>query len=464
MSGTDRHQGPPLDTGTADIDTAGAPEGKKISMLQAVGKKSFVIFGLLGVGLLSVMLFFTLDHTGSRVSAVPPAPADNNVVGSHAVTPAYTQQVKAVDSQNYHTAVQTGTSAFPEPQFSAPQQNINGAPNLDPTSPAAETAPPQINATPQTNVAATTRVATAAPGQVLTPQLNDQQKQTPYDKALQDLFKPANRTGSVSFVVANDIAPPAPPAPASPGGPGSVGDNTQIAPGITLPVPGTLLSARMVNGLNSDDPGPAIAVITSGPLTGARVLGSFSTQRSGLVLAFQTMTIPVDDGASTKTVPITADAITLTDNAFASSVDTHLVGNLAVLFVTSLAGDVGNLLSTQGTSVAATNGSVLQSTPSLNTGQLLGAAAGQSLGQAGQTYEQLYGNRPVTIKLDPGFAFTLAFLGTSAPQSQGAAALPTYQPPQNAQPRVAPGYGVYGGIGQVSPYSNGYGYPTAGVP
>ncbi len=61
---------------------------------------------------------------------------------------------------------------------------------------------------------------------------------------------------------------------------------------------GTVIHAEMVNGLNSDQPGVAVAEIIEHPLQGARVLGQFTPNLAsgGLSLEFQTLVLP--DGSS----------------------------------------------------------------------------------------------------------------------------------------------------------------------
>ncbi len=71
----------------------------------------------------------------------------------------------------------------------------------------------------------------------------------------------------------------------------SVGETNLLAAG-------TIIHAEMVNGLNSDQPGVAVAEIIEYPLQGARVLGRFTPNlvSGGLALEFQTLVLP--DGSS----------------------------------------------------------------------------------------------------------------------------------------------------------------------
>lgn len=432
---------------SAKIDETEAPTAEP-SLLKKIGKRGAVYIGAAVVGILALMLYYSLGGSKTPSTSVPSAPQINNVLGAHPETPVYHRQVTQSDSTAAAQAAKTGGSAFPSPDYKgaarhrtaarqALQQEI-AAPKLD-TTPAGASST-QAQARPQ---AASYQGNSAA-----------NNRNNPYTKALAQLFRKHGKTrGGFSYVVASDL-PAEKPATGPRISASAQQQATLAGEGISLPHAGALLPARMINGLNSDDPGPALAVITEGPLKGSRVIGSFSTARTGLVLKFTSMSIPVHGGASVQTVSIDADAISQTKDALATSVNDHLIGNLGALFVSSLASNAGSLLAESGSTVAATGtGAVLQSTPSLSGGQILGSAAGQALGQAGQEYEQLYGNRPPTIKLAPGAPFTLAFLGTQTASSKGLSNLKTILPQSEAQQRgsgityAAPGFGAYAGFG-----------------
>lgn len=55
---------------------------------------------------------------------------------------------------------------------------------------------------------------------------------------------------------------------------------------------GTVIPAVLLSKVNSDNPGPVLAQVTSGPLAGARFLGQFQASDKKLVLTFSTMSKP----------------------------------------------------------------------------------------------------------------------------------------------------------------------------
>ena len=201
----------------------------------------------------------------------------------------------------------------------------------------------------------------------------------------------------------------------------------------------------MVNGLNSDAPGPAIAVITGGRLAGARVIGSFSTAREGLTLKFTSMTVPNDNG-STFQVTIQADAISEQGDEVPANVNNHFWENAAVTFIAGFGQGMGTLLQSSGSTTTTTgSGLAITTNPALSLGTELGAAAGGALGSVGGQFQQTYGNRPPTIKIAPGTQFTLVFVGTNTSASTTAPNLPNIRPTVGglASDRygASPGYG-----------------------
>lgn len=78
-------------------------------------------------------------------------------------------------------------------------------------------------------------------------------------------------------------------ATASSSGAGRTGRN---ASGPSLVRAGTVVPAVLLSTVNSDNPGPVLAQITTGPLAGTRLLGTFQNTGKAVVLNFNTMTNP----------------------------------------------------------------------------------------------------------------------------------------------------------------------------
>lgn len=195
--------------------------------------------------------------------------------------------------------------------------------------------------------------------------------------------------------------------------------NPQEQGPFSAPVIGTVLYSTLITGADSDAPGPILGEIEQGPLTGARLMGGFTTSSQGMSITFKTMIVPyksADGTSKTQVIPINAIAVdtsTMTDNV-ATSVNNHLAERLGVAFVTSLLGDYGQLVSQSGANtVINSSGSIATSNPTLSTKKQFEAAGGQAIGQAGEIFSQVYGNIPTTIKAAPGTSFGLLFLADS---------------------------------------------------
>jgi Bacterial conjugation TrbI-like protein len=464
MSESNEQEQPPRELPGDEV----APKKKKI-LLSA---KAIVFLAGCGVVFFSIVIYSNLSSHKNKPFGLPNAPAIKNVQGAAPVTPEYHQQLQQVDSQNYVQASKTGTDAFPYPEKNAPQTAGNDAPNLGgQTSDVGNQPPPQLDlqqssSTPPLNVAGSnTGQSNGGAGGNGTVSVGaaDQQKVTADATALDKIIQSQNQkpgSGGMTFVAANDLSAPAGNSLARggladpAGGSGSVDPaGSNVDGGVSAPSAGTLLPARMINGLNSDAPGPAIALITSGPLQGARIIGSFNTTRGGLVLKFTTMVIPVDGGKSTVTKAIQADAISETGDMVSANVNDHFLANAAVTFVAGFGQSMGNLLSQSGSAITTNGTSTITSYPALSLGQEAGAAAGGAVGAVGQQFQQIYGNRPPTITIAPGTTFTLAFIG-SVSDSTGGVAGPSVTPSVGGL-RTNQNYG--GGFGVQQNYGGGLG-------
>src|SRR5690606_16466854 len=87
---------------------------------------------------------------------------------------------------------------------------------------------------------------------------------------------------------------------------------------------GKIAYAQILTEANSDVPGPVLAQIASGPLSGSRVLGSFSKETELLTIKFDTVIV---DGVS---IDINGSAIDpkTTLPAMATDVDHHYLARI----------------------------------------------------------------------------------------------------------------------------------------
>jgi intracellular multiplication protein IcmE len=410
--------------------------GEKSKVRRPIFSKRTAVVGIGCVmGLLAIVIYANLSRSTSKIAVLPSAPPIKNIQGATPVNPLYAGQVQQVDKQNYTAAVQSGESSFPLPQYNP----TTGTAESVSTSADGSTPPPQLDTQDASASSSITPASSnTAPQPVQTS--NNAAAANAYSAALGDLLGPevpqhrdTQNGGALIFVAANDLNLQSPNGRGgAAGAAGSMSGDTTARDNEAkyVPAAGTLIPAEMINGLNSDAPGPAIALILSGPLQGARVIGNFQTDRGGLVLKFSTMTIPINGGEQTVTVPIQADAISETGDQVQADVNNHFLANAAVTFLAGFGESMGTLLQQSGsTTINTANGESLTENPSLTLGTELGASAGGAVGAVGNQFQQTFGNRPPTIKIDPGTQFTLAFLGNSpGTTSQGGQDLPAIRP------------------------------------
>lgn len=403
---------------------------KSFNFKAALGDSSSrkTLFIVLGIAVFGVAFaFWPHGHKKIPNSTATSVPQLSTPQGSQVPSQQYSDELQQANNQRAQQALQSGGSALPTmqlpPPTSAPPPDLGqgGYPAQQPPPPILPTTPPPVTPT----------AATTAPQQGRTyPVYNIQPDQATTQNMVQYMSKlnagvpiatlvmfpkatGHDAEGSEGAGAGANAAPSAvQPAAALAG---SSQDAQEQGP-FTAPVVGTVLYSVLVTGADSDAPGPVLGEVEQGALTGARLMGGFTTSSQGMTITFKTLIMPykdADGAPKTQVIPINAMAVdtsTLTDNV-ATSVNNHLAERLGVAFVSSLLGNYGQLVSQSGAStVVSSTGSIATSNPTLSTKKQFESAAGQAVGQAGQIFNQVYGNIPTTIKAAPGTAFGLLFL------------------------------------------------------
>lgn len=172
---------------------------------------------------------------------------------------------------------------------------------------------------------------------------------------------------------------------------------------------GTVSYAQMLMEANSDVPGPIMAQILSGPLAGARAIGTFSVQDDYLVIRFNT--------AIKKNKEYSIDAIALDPNttlgALVTDVDHRYFSRVILPAAGAFVSSFGSALSQpQTTTVIDSTGSAFQSQAKQGTTDALYAG----LGSVGSTVAGFLNNEASKIqplvKVAVGTPFGLFFLST----------------------------------------------------
>lgn len=179
---------------------------------------------------------------------------------------------------------------------------------------------------------------------------------------------------------------------------------------------GDVMFALLTTAVNSDEPGPVMAVIVGGDYKGSKLVGGLDQPQAitgtngpfGVTLRFRTMNIPEE----TNSISITAVAIDpdTARTALANDVDHHYLYRYGSLFASSFLEGYGNAIQSSGSvTVNNTDGSSTQFNQQLNPKQTFLAA----LGEVGQQWGQQLGdsfNRPNTITVNPGISIGILFL------------------------------------------------------
>src|ERR1700722_3605418 len=197
--------------------------------------------------------------------------------------------------------------------------------------------------------------------------------------------------------------PPGNPAP------GGTAVQQQPAPIKAIVVAGSIASARLLNDLNSDIPGPVLAQVTSGPFEGGRAIGAYSRDLIGdngyITVTFSKI---VKDG-----VVYNISATALDQNStlagLRSNVNHHYDERLALPAAADFVKGYSQALGTVGTQTITTaGGGVASSTPAPSPRQAVMQGFQDSSGQVANQLQQ-DANVPVTVSLSRGTAMGLLF-------------------------------------------------------
>ena len=174
--------------------------------------------------------------------------------------------------------------------------------------------------------------------------------------------------------------------------------------------PGTIFYAVMDTALDSDQPGPAMATVVSGPYKGAKVLGGFKRHKDSLVVQFSRL-IPKNGPVQ----PIKAYAVNTatTRTAVATAVNHHYLARWGGLIAASFMEGFGRAVEQSGSTVVNTVGSGGASSLTIHPSRTAGAEAEQALGtvgqKAGQQIQKNF-NEPPTVKVAAGTAIDVLII------------------------------------------------------
>ncbi len=179
---------------------------------------------------------------------------------------------------------------------------------------------------------------------------------------------------------------------------------------------GSIFFGVLETAVNSDEPGPIMVKIVTGPYKGARLVGSIQNAQQipgtngpdKLILNFTVMSIPAEpESVSVSAVAIDPDTAR---TALASEVNYHYLQRYGTLFGSAFLEGWGQAIA-QGGSTTTTN---LFGTTTTNYGDLSGIdQVFAGLGQVGQSWGQQMGEvfrRKPTVEINSGISLGILFL------------------------------------------------------
>lgn len=174
---------------------------------------------------------------------------------------------------------------------------------------------------------------------------------------------------------------------------------------------GSINYAQMLTAANSDAQAPVLAQILSGPLSGARAIGSFKVENDLLVMKFTMATLK---GKEYRIDAFAVDPDT-TLPAMATEVDHRYFARVILPAAAAFVGELGRTLGQKPTDTIVTNGVVI--TQQASTGIKDGLYAG--MGAAGNSIANFFGqeaqNTKVLVEVGVGTPIGLMFVSSVCP-------------------------------------------------
>ncbi|MCM2344219.1 MAG: type IV secretion protein DotG [Alphaproteobacteria bacterium] len=170
---------------------------------------------------------------------------------------------------------------------------------------------------------------------------------------------------------------------------------------------GTIEYAQLITEANSDAPGPVLAQIMSGPLKGARLLGSFEVQERYLTLSFSTVVV---EGVS-----YSADAIALDPSSanpgIVTEIDQRYFSRIILPAAAAFVEGMGSAIAETGTtSVTVTGETVAQEEEPLDTRQEIFKGIEEAAGKASEIIDEEAGKVQRLVRVHAGTPVGVLFM------------------------------------------------------
>jgi len=176
---------------------------------------------------------------------------------------------------------------------------------------------------------------------------------------------------------------------------------------------GSMVYATTDLEINTDFPAPTVVTVSSGPLKGARLIGTPQLSTSAVILPFRTMSLPKGTANSSggSTISVNAFAIdqNTDSNALATSVDRHYLSRYGALLSAALLRGLGEAYARSGATVTQTLVGTTTTYASTSNKQI----AAQAGGEVGKAVADAVGqnfNRPATVVVARGTPIAILFI------------------------------------------------------
>jgi intracellular multiplication protein IcmE len=175
----------------------------------------------------------------------------------------------------------------------------------------------------------------------------------------------------------------------------------------TILIPaGEINYAQILTEANSDVPGPILAELASGPLAGARLIGSFAQQGEYLVLSFNTIVI---DGIN-KSINAVAIDPTTTLTGVASDVDHRYWKRVFLPAAARFLEGIGSAIAEDSTTTVTVSGdTVIEEQASLDFEQELGRGVEEGFSEIADFMDQESNDIKVLVRVERGTPIGIFF-------------------------------------------------------
>lgn len=356
----------------------------------------------------TIIMFGGNNAEKPAVSMVPEGAEITSPPGTADATPAYVEAVKEQNEVRTETAIREGTSSLPTPieppvgRVAVPEQ---AAGEEDPLQRWRRLQEERLQRELQ-------RTQTLAPEEVVdeAQDANRQQAIQAMAQAMAQQMQAILQTKTTIKVQTRkvtevDFIEALKDAEEKAAGKSSASDAINIEE-IIIPA-GEIGYAELITEANSDVPGPVLAQIAGGPLSGARILGSFQKRDELLTLSFDTVVL---DGISYKIDAVAMDPET-TLPGMATDVDHHYLKRIVLPAAAAFVEGMANAISESGLTTITINGDTATSdTQETDSDQEVAAGVDKAGEKLGEIIDDMAEDTQVTVIIKAGTAIGLLYL------------------------------------------------------